>query len=139
MLTTFIQLRFDNIDAQNYASHVQTKSAQNSQKATDFLLYVRSDIHPFKMVLCLCSEQFISPITAAAAILSMQEKAIPTILGPNKLSFFVLVPILIIFVVAVFKVIHSWDRIFPALCQRMKWHQVERHRPEDIELADIEP
>ena len=73
-----------------------------------------------------------SPITLAAAMLSMQEKAIPSILGPNKLSFVVLAPVLGVIVALVARVIHSWDSIQPTLSQ---W--IKRHRASDIELADM--
>ncbi|CAG7566116.1 unnamed protein product [Fusarium equiseti] len=112
-------LNLDNIDAQKQVSHLQTTSAISNQTATNFLLHI------------------ISPITVAAAMLSMQEKAIPSILGPNKLSFFVLAPILIIFAAAVARLIQSWDRILPGLGQWLKRNEVERRRTMDIELADL--
>jgi len=65
-------------------------------------------------------------------MLSMQEKAIPSILGPNKLSFVVLAPVLGVIVALVARVIHSWDSIQPTLAQ---W--IKRHRASDIERADM--
>jgi hypothetical protein len=67
----------------------------------------------------------------------MQEKAIPSILGPNKLSFFVLAPILCIVASAAVKVIHSWDRIVPVLGGWTKRHKVEEQLAGDIELVDV--
>ena len=78
----------------------------------------------------------------------MSEKATPSFLGPNKLSFFVLFPILILVVVVLAAVIHNWYWIHNSLHQLGKNIQVyifdlERlprsngDRRSDIELADI--
>lgn len=67
----------------------------------------------------------------------MQEKAIPSFLGPNKLSFVVLAPILGIFVVAVSRAIHSWDKIQPHLGRLILRHDVGRPRTTGIELVPV--
>jgi len=80
-------------------------------------------------------------------MLSMSEKATPSFLGPNKLSFFVLSPLLILLVFVLATVIHYWDWILNSLCQLGKSIQVymfdlERlprsntDRRSDVELAD---
>lgn len=70
-------------------------------------------------------------------MLSMQEKAIPSILGPNKLSFIVLAPVLGILVAALAKLIHSRDNIVPALGGLVQRRQGGRQLDSDIELVDV--
>ncbi|KAI1070915.1 hypothetical protein LB507_010949, partial [Fusarium sp. FIESC RH6] len=112
-------LNLENVDAQKEVSELQTTATLSNQTATNILL------------------QVISPITVAAAMLSMQEKAIPSILGPNKLSFFVLAPILCIVASIAIKVIHSWERIVPVLGGWTKRHKVEGQLADVIELVEV--
>ncbi|QPC59302.1 hypothetical protein HYE67_001533 [Fusarium culmorum] len=112
----FVQLSLYGIDAQNHISQLQTKAAENAQTISYFLLYV------------------LSPATIAATMLSMQEKAIPTILGPTKVSFFILTPVLTLAVYALSWTIRSWERI-----QRFFNHMKPQgvYQPETIELEEI--
>nr|CEG05243.1 unnamed protein product [Fusarium clavum] len=112
-------LNLRNIDAQKKVSRLQTTSAQHNQTATYFLLYI------------------VSPITVAAAMLSMQEKAIPSILGPNKSSFIVLAPVLGVLVAALARLIHSRESILPALGEWVQRWQMKRQLDRDIELENV--
>lgn len=80
--------------------------------------------------------QIFSPATIAAAMLSMQEKAIPPILGPSKISFFILTPVLILTVYAASWMYHSWNRILQLFAQLIKPQQVT-DQPEIIELQEV--
>ena len=71
-------------------------------------------------------------------MLSMQEKAIPSILGPNKLSFIVLAPVLGILVAALAKLIHSRDSIVPALGEWLQRRRVDQQLDRDIELQVLQ-
>ncbi|RGP67680.1 hypothetical protein FSPOR_5870 [Fusarium sporotrichioides] len=104
------------IDRQNHISQLQTKAAENAQTMSHFLLYV------------------LSPVTIAATMLSMQEKAIPTILGPTKVSFFILTPVLTLAVYALSWMIRSWEKI-----QRFFHHIKPRdvYQPETIDLEEV--
>ncbi|SCO90905.1 uncharacterized protein FRV6_15033 [Fusarium oxysporum] len=86
-------LNLHNIDEQYLISRMQAQVAESTQVLSCFLLYV------------------VSPITLAAAILSMQEEAIPDFLGPTKLSFFLLTPMLILLVSLVTRLVQHWDKV----------------------------
>ncbi|KAF4450786.1 hypothetical protein F53441_6118 [Fusarium austroafricanum] len=86
-------LNLHSIDEQYRLSRLQAQVAESTQALSCFLLYV------------------LSPITLAAAILSMQEKAIPGFLGPNKLSLFLLAPMLMLFLFLVSSLVQYWKKI----------------------------
>jgi hypothetical protein len=68
-------------------------------------------------------------------MLSMQEKAIPTILGPTKVSFFILTPVLTLAVYALSWIIRSWEKIQRLFDRLMKPQDVQQ--PETIELQEV--
>ncbi|KAM6513157.1 hypothetical protein FALCPG4_015622 [Fusarium falciforme] len=80
-------------DEGNRGTKLQAQLAEYTQTLTFVLLYV------------------ISPSTLAAAMLSMQEKAIPGVLGPNKLSFVVLATVLTVLAFILGRIMHRWKQI----------------------------
>ncbi|CEI61740.1 unnamed protein product [Fusarium venenatum] len=77
----------------------------------------------------------LSPATIAAAMLSMQEKAIPTILGPTKLSFFILTPFLTLALYTMSWMIRSWEKIQRLFVHLMK--SQDALQPDTIELEEV--
>ncbi|KAL6916952.1 hypothetical protein FSST1_008447 [Fusarium sambucinum] len=110
-------LNLYSIDTQNQIAELQAKAAQNAQTISYFVIYI------------------LSPVTIAAAMLSMQEKAIPTILGPTKLSFFILTPFLTLALYAMSWMIRSWEKIQRLFVHLMKSQDVLQ--PETIELEEV--
>jgi len=68
----------------------------------------------------------VSPITLAAAILSMQEEAIPDFLGPTKLSFFLLTPMLMLLVSLVARLVQHWDKVQLYMSHPGDWVQARK-------------
>ncbi|KAF5561964.1 hypothetical protein FPHYL_5904 [Fusarium phyllophilum] len=101
-------LNLHNIDEQYRISRMQAQVAESTQVLSCFLLYV------------------VSPITLAAAILSMQEEAIPDFLGPTKLSFFLLTPMLILLVSLVARLVQHWDKVQLYMSHPGNWVQARK-------------
>ncbi|KAF5567047.1 hypothetical protein FNAPI_862 [Fusarium napiforme] len=101
-------LNLHNIDEQYRISRMQAEVAESTQVLSCFLLYV------------------VSPITLAAAILSMQEEAIPDFLGPTKLSFFLLTPMLILLVSLVARLVQHWDKVQLYMSHPGNWVQARQ-------------
>ncbi|EWZ85867.1 uncharacterized protein FOBCDRAFT_280060 [Fusarium oxysporum Fo47] len=113
---TFAELNLHNIDEQYRISRMQAQVAESTQVLSCFLLYV------------------VSPITLAAAILSMQEEAIPDFLGPTKLSFFLLTPMLILLVSLVARLVQHWDKVQLYMSHPGNWVQ---GRKRDVNLGIV--
>ncbi|KAJ0144060.1 Uncharacterized protein HZ326_13134 [Fusarium oxysporum f. sp. albedinis] len=109
-------LNLHNIDEQYRISRMQAQVAESTQVLSCFLLYV------------------VSPITLAAAILSMQEEAIPDFLGPTKLSFFLLTPMLILLVSLVARLVQHWDKVQLYMSHPGNWVQ---GRKRDVNLGIV--
>ncbi|KAF4945691.1 hypothetical protein FGADI_11744 [Fusarium gaditjirri] len=109
-------LNLHNIDEQYRISRMQAQVAENTQVLSCFLLYV------------------VSPITLAAAILSMQEEAIPDFLGPTKLSFFLLTPMLILLVSLVARLVQHWDKVQLYMSHPGNWVQA---RKRDVNIGIV--
>ncbi|KAF4965740.1 hypothetical protein FSARC_6523 [Fusarium sarcochroum] len=105
------------IDMGKRAAHVQAQAAESSQKASFIQLYA------------------VAPVILTAAILSMQEKAIPGFIGPNKLSFIVLMPIMIFLVFGFSKIIHCWEKIRLSVPYLLAPHEVPEE--DGIELCEV--
>ncbi|KAM5384647.1 hypothetical protein ACJZ2D_001392 [Fusarium nematophilum] len=87
---------------------------------------------------------FFYPPTLAAGMLSMQEKAIPGVFGPGKLSFLTLTGFLTALVVIIVRAMHKWDKILLLVQQLSSKERIKRalgspvgsdHQGEDIELG----
>ncbi|QPC70680.1 hypothetical protein HYE68_001432 [Fusarium pseudograminearum] len=101
-------------------------------------LAVKNCLTELKNIRALCDdhkEAVLQPITVAATMLSMHEKAIPPALGPTKVSFFILTPILILAVYAVSWVVCCWEKIQQRFAQFVK--AKFEHPSEDVELEEI--
>ncbi|KAI1023721.1 hypothetical protein LB504_005180 [Fusarium proliferatum] len=109
-------LNLHNMDEQYRISRMQAQVAESTQVLSCFLLYV------------------VSPITLAAAILSMQEEAIPDFLGPTKLSFFLLTPMLIFLVSLVARLVQHWDKVQLYMSHPGNWVQA-RKRHDNIGIV----
>ncbi|KAL6401238.1 hypothetical protein AUP68_16967 [Ilyonectria robusta] len=77
----------------NQHTKIQTHTAQSNQTVTNYMLYC------------------VYPTTLAAGLLSMQEKAIPVIFGPTKLSFVILAATLTALVAMSVACLHRWGVI----------------------------
>ncbi|KAH7111909.1 hypothetical protein B0J13DRAFT_534178 [Dactylonectria estremocensis] len=104
----------------NRDSKIQTETARSSHTLTNFGLF------------------WVYPTTLAAAMLSMQEKAIPSILGPAKLSF----PALTVFLTAVvfflFALLDRWPVIKRWVLETRKNLKEFRAHADDLESGNRE-
>ncbi|KAF4979613.1 hypothetical protein FDECE_18033 [Fusarium decemcellulare] len=92
-------------------TNVQAQLAKSTQTVTYFMVY------------------FVYPTTLAATMLSMQEKAIPGILGPTKLSFVILALVLAVIVSVAVQVMQWWDEAFRFLRGLLESQGITYFRP----------
>ncbi|KAH6887711.1 hypothetical protein B0T10DRAFT_549674 [Thelonectria olida] len=86
----------------NRDTKIATIIAQSTKTGTNYMIYLTCGIP--------CT-QCVFPLTLTTGVLSMQESAIPAILGPTKLSFIVLSIISVVLVYVSLALLDRWDRI----------------------------
>ncbi|KAJ3543817.1 hypothetical protein NM208_g3380 [Fusarium decemcellulare] len=72
---------------------------------------LQAQLAEYSQTIAYCLLYFVYPTTLAAAMLSMQEKAIPGVLGPNKRSFIILASVLTVLVFVSVTIMHRWRKI----------------------------